>query len=151
MPQKTYAVVASLILFFLAVPGPARGQENAEQKEPSGTIEINETQIGFIVGGSVGQGILHFQGKDYAFKTGGLGLGGAGITKINAVGEVYDLDDVSRFPGTYNKLKVGGAIGVGKGGLNMVNEHGVILNLTAKMKGVAFTMGVEGVKITLVE
>jgi hypothetical protein len=49
----------------------------AEEQKPSGTVVIDDTQIMWIVGGDIGGGTLHFQGKSYKFKTDGLKLGGS--------------------------------------------------------------------------
>ncbi len=74
----------------------------ADAKKPSGTVDIDETQFAFIVGGSVGGGKLTFQGKEYPFKIGDLTAGvNLGISKMSAAGEVYDLKEISKFPGTY--------------------------------------------------
>ncbi|MCI0454290.1 MAG: DUF1134 domain-containing protein [Candidatus Dadabacteria bacterium] len=120
-----------------------------ETKPPSGTVEINETQFGFIIGGSVGGGTLYFKGKQYPFKTGGLAVGGIGIAKVAAVGEVYNLTRVSQFPGTYVKGKIGFALGGGVGGLILKNEHGVVLRLESTLKGVALTLGAEGMTVKM--
>jgi len=44
----------------------------AEEKVPSGTVEIDEEQFSLIIGGDVGKGTLHFKGKNYTFKKGGF-------------------------------------------------------------------------------
>jgi len=120
-----------------------------ETKAPSGTVEINETQFALILGGSVGGGVLHFKGKNYPFKTGGLKVGGIGVAKVAAVGEVYDLKRVSDFPGTYVKGNIGFALGGGVGGLIMKNEHGVVMRLESTLQGVALTLGVEGLTVKM--
>lgn len=119
-------------------------------KVVSGKVEIDETQFGLIVGGSTGGGTLTFNGKKHDFKIGGLSLGAnIGVAKINAVGEVYDLTDVSKFPGTYTKLDANVALGGGLGGVQMKNEHGVIMRLDSTTQGVQFNLGVSGVKVTM--
>lgn len=119
-------------------------------KVVSGKVEIDETQFGLIVGGSTGGGTLAFNGKKHDFKIGGLSLGAnIGVAKINAVGEVYDLTDVSKFPGTYTKLDANVALGGGLGGVQMKNEHGVIMRLDSTTQGVQFNLGVSGVKVTM--
>ena len=121
----------------------------AEVKIPSGTIDIDETQFGFIIGGDIGRGTLHYQGVDYYFKTGGIKVGGIGISKIAAVGEVYDLFDISQFPGTYVAGDYGVTLGGGVGGMVLKNQNGVYLRLRSTMEGVALTVGVEGLNIQL--
>jgi hypothetical protein len=120
-----------------------------ETKPPSGTVEINETQFALILGGSVGGGVLHFKGKSYPFKTSGLKVGGIGVAKVAAVGEVYDLKRVSDFPGTYVKGSVGFALGGGVGGLILKNEHGVVMRLESTLQGIALTLGVEGMTVKM--
>ena len=73
----------------------------AEDKTPSGTIVIDETQIMWIVGGDIGGGTLNFQGESYKFKTDGLKLGGFGIHKVKLTGDVYNLENAEDFAGVY--------------------------------------------------
>ncbi len=121
----------------------------AAEKIPSGTIEIDETQFGFIIGGDIGKGQLHYQGVDYIFKTGGIKVGGVGVAKISAAGEVYDLFDISQFPGTYVAGDYGIALGGGVGGLILKNQNGVILHLKSTMEGIALSVGAEGLTVKL--
>ncbi|MER2526815.1 MAG: DUF1134 domain-containing protein [Candidatus Competibacter denitrificans] len=119
-------------------------------KAPSGKVEIDETQFGLIVGGSTGGGTLTYHGKKHDFKVGGLSVGAAiGAAKISAVGEVYDLTDLSKFPGTYTKLDANVALGGGVGGVQMKNENGVIMRLDSTTQGLQFNLGVSGVKVTM--
>jgi len=122
---------------------------SAEGKIPSGTIEIDETQLGFIIGGDIGKGVLHYKGVDFYFKTGGIKVGGMGIAKISAVGEVYDLFDIDQFPGIYVTGDYGIALGGGVGGLVLKNENGVFLRLRSTLEGVALAVGLEGITIKL--
>ena len=102
-----------LISFFIAsflTPNVS----NAKQ-EPVGSIKIDDTQLGFIVGGSWGGGVLTYKGVDYAFKIKGLKVGTIGISKVSAVGNVYNMDDLSKFSGTYVAGQAGIAIAGGVG------------------------------------
>lgn len=122
----------------------------AESKKQVGEVSINETQFGFIIGGSVGSGQLNFQGKKYTFKIGGLSLGAnIGISKVSAVGGVYDLTDISKFPGTYVKLDGTVALGGGVGNMTLKNEHGVIMTLKGTTEGLQLNAGASGVQVTL--
>ena len=122
----------------------------ADARKPSGTVTIDETQFGFIIGGSTGGGTLEFKGKSYDFKIGGLSVGATvGIAKVAAVGEVYDLKDVSKFPGTYTALNAAIALGGGVGGVQMKNEHGVIMRLESRTQGLRFNLSTSGVTVTM--
>jgi hypothetical protein len=122
----------------------------AEDKTPSATIVIDETQIMWIVGGDIGGGTLHFQGKSYKFKTDGLKLGGFGVNKVKLTGDVYDLKNVADFAGVYGVAEAGVTLGnASKGDFVMKNDKGVILHLKSAAQGIALDLGVEGLKITL--
>ena len=123
----------------------------ADAKKPSGTVTIDETQFAFILGGSVGGGTLTFQGKEYPFKVGGLTAGAnVGVSKMSAAGEVYDLADISKFPGTYTKLEASITLGGGVGGLRLKNENGVIMRLESRTQGLQLNVGsASGIKVTM--
>lgn len=125
----------------------------AEDEAPSGTIEIDETQAMIIVGGSAGEGTLHFQGKSYAFTTGGVRVGGIGAHRIHMTGEVYHLNDIADFPGVYFQAEAGVTAGEkGAGAAWVKNSKGVSLHLkTSKEEGIALAVGAEGLKITMKE
>jgi hypothetical protein len=119
------------------------------QNVPSGTITINEKEFGFIIGGSEGRGTLNYQGSEYFFKTSGIKVGGMGVAKISAAGEVYNLFNLSQFPGTYVAGNYGIALGGGAGGVVLKNENGVLLKLHSTMEGIDLNVGVSGITIKL--
>lgn len=117
-------------------------------KKPSGTVSINETQFALILGGSTGGGVLTYQGKKYPFKIGGMSLGAnVGVSKLSATGEVYDLKDPSKFPGTFTKLESSITLGGGVGGTVLRNENGVIMRLTSTSEGLQFNLSASGVTV----
>ena len=115
----------------------------------AGTISIDETQFGFLVGGSAGGGKLNFNGKTYDFKIGGLSVGDIGVSKVKATGDVYNLTKISDFAGTYSKIDASATAVVGAGALRLKNEHGVVLKLLTNTKGLQASAGAGGVKITM--
>lgn len=123
----------------------------ADARKLSGTVVIDETQFAFIVGGSVGGGTLTFQGKDYPFKIGGLTAGAnVGISKMSAAGEVYELKEIAKFPGTYTQLDASITLGGGVGGLQLKNENGVIMRLESRTQGLQLNVGsASGIKVTM--
>jgi len=126
------------------------GLAMAEDKTPSGTIVIDETQIMWIVGGDIGGGTLHFQEKSYKFKTDGLKLGGFGVNHVKLTGDVYDLKNVADFAGVYGVAEAGVTLGnTSKGDFVMKNDKGVILHLKSAAQGIALDLGVEGLKVTM--
>ena len=148
--MKNHRSVIGLLAtsLMLAVSGIAAG---ADEKKPDGTVSIDETQFAVIVGGSVGGGKLTYQGKVHEFKIGGLTAGAnVGVSKMSAAGDVYDLKDVAKFPGTYTKLDVSATVGGGVGALHLKNENGVVMKLTSRTQGMQLNVGsASGVKVTM--
>lgn len=123
----------------------------ADAKKPSGTVAIEETQFAIILGGSRGGGTLTFQGKEHPFRIGGLTAGvNVGISRMSAAGEVYDLTNISQFPGTYTRLDASIALGGGVGGLRLRNENGVIMRLESRTQGLQLNVGsASGITVTM--
>lgn len=158
MRNKT--ILAALVgsVLGLATPLSVFAEAQAPQSQSAkkelveaGKIEIQAEQIRLIIGGAKGTGVLHFNGKDYKFKLSGNSLGGVGVTKIEAVGTVYNMKDISQFPGTYSGMGVGGAVVKGSGASSWENSAGVVVKIKAKNEGVALNMGANMVEIELVK
>ena len=81
--QKIIGVAVGILLTCTATAGATDPSLHL-----SGTVDIDQTRVSFLVSGSGGGGVLHFQGKDYPFSIGGLGIGGIGVTKLLATGSV---------------------------------------------------------------
>jgi hypothetical protein len=119
-------------------------------KEPVAQVSVDETQFGFIVGGSTGGGVLTYKGQEYPFKMGGISLGAnIGVSKFSATGQVYDMTDVSQFAGTYARLTGSVALGGGMGDMTLRNENGVIMSLKGTTQGLQLNAGASGVTVTL--
>ncbi len=128
--------------------GSAFAQSSKPQK--SGTITINQGQIAFIFSANVGGGKLHYKGKTYPFSISGLGVGGIGISSINATGVVYDLKKLSDFGGAYGQSRIWIVFGtVSAGTLWLENGNGVYLRLKAKRKGIMLAIGADAIIIQL--
>ena len=106
-------------------------------RNPSATVRINETQYALILSGSSGTGTLTYKGLEYPFRLRGMSVGpNVGVSKISATGEVYDLVDISKFPGKYSKMEGSVTLALGGGGSVLKNENGVIINLTNISEGI---------------
>ncbi len=137
--------LAMVVLLLLAVtPGTAR-----EQYYPVGTVSIDMTSVAVGIGFSSGSGVLRYNGERYLFKIDGLTVGGVGFASISAVGNVYNLSNVSQFAGNYAALGAGIALAGGSAGLTMQNQAGVIINLNAVQQGVELNIGPQGFTITM--
>lgn len=147
--MMNYRTMTSSVL--LAMSLLVGGLALAAEQQPVGKVTIEEEQFGLVLGGSVGGGTLTFQSKEYPFKLKGLSVGlNVGVSKMSAVGEVYDMMEVSKFPGTYTKFEASIALGGGAGGLRLQNENGVIMNLHSRTQGLDLNLGnVTGITVTM--
>ena len=128
------------------------GPQSVEGKSPDGTVEMTQLQAAYIGSGSGGHGTLFYKGQAYNFNVGGVGIGGIGVSTIDAKGEVYGLQNVLQFPGTYAQGRYGFAIGtMSAGDLWMKNENGVVMHLKAKREGLMLSLGGDAVAITMTQ
>ncbi len=143
----------SLVVFILCIVAnpdlsSAQTASDTPQLKQSGTIEIEQVQIAFLYSGNLGGGRLHYQGKTYEFTIGGLGVGGIGVSKIEATGEVYNLNNLGDFPGAYGQARYGFAVDTESAGeLWLQNAEGVRIRLDAKRKGLALSLGADAIYI----
>jgi hypothetical protein len=126
----------------------AGGRAVAQEKVKSGTVEIEQVQVAFIGSGNVGGGTLNYQGRSYRFTVGGLGVGGFGISKMQAYGDVYNLKALNQFPGAYGQARYGMAAGdTGSGQMWLQNPDGVLISLRTRRQGLALSLGADAVII----
>ena len=146
--SRTFSLLGLvLVAVGLALAPVARAQED---RTPSGTVVIDQTQFAMIVSGAFGGGTLHYQGQSYGFTIGGIGVGGFGIATLHATGEVYDLHDVADFGGVYGQAGASYALGQESAGtLWLENTKGVHLHLKAEREGIILSIGGDGVIIKM--
>lgn len=136
-----FAAVASLVL--------AAPSARAEEEKPDATVHLESKSVAVGVGFSWGKGTLKYEGKEYPLEVDGLTVGEVGATTINAVGEVYNLDKLEDFNGTYTAIEGAAAAGGGAGALVMKNQNGVKIEMKSTSQGVNLTAGVSGVKLAI--
>ena len=115
----------------------------------AGTIEINSTQMAFIISGQAGGGVLEYAGEEHEFSIGGLGIGGIGVQKINAIGVVYNLEKLEDFNGAYVQGRMGVTVGKGKGQIELSNSKCVVIELKSSTEGLALSVGLDGMSLKL--
>lgn len=120
----------------------------AQERTKSGTVEIEQVQVAFIGSGNLGGGTLQFQGKSYRFTVGGLGIGGFGVSKMQATGDVYNMKELRQFVGAYGQARYGVAVAdKSSGELWLQNPNGVLISLRARRTGLALSLGADAVII----
>jgi hypothetical protein len=119
-------------------------------KPPSGYVTMEQVQVAYIGSAGGGTGTLTFRGKDYPFTVAGLGVGGIGISTIDAQGEVYNLNRVADFAGAYGQGRYGAVAGSASvGDLWLRNPNDVVMHLRAKRTGLMLSLGGDAVVITM--
>ena len=126
------------------LPNPVAGLR------PDGTVEMHEVQAAYMGSGSAGGGTLFHRGRAHPFTIVGAGVGGIGLSTIDARGEVYRLPEVRLLPGTYAQGRYGIAVGTTSAGdLWLQNEAGVIMRLKARREGLMLSLGADAVVISM--
>jgi len=150
MAATTRLGAVVLVAALAAGAGPATSQGSGGQPPLSktGMVEIEQVQVALFYSGNLGGGRLHYNGKTYPFTVGGLGIGGIGLSKMEATGEVYNLKSVGDFAGAYGQARYGLAVGDrSTGSLWLQNTNGVVIELKAKRQGLALSLGADAVYI----
>ncbi|MBX6372719.1 MAG: hypothetical protein IRZ13_00610 [Acetobacteraceae bacterium] len=126
------------------------GPEAIAGRSPDATVRMDEVQAAYIGSGSVGNGTLYYRGRNYPFTITGAGIGGIGVSTIDAQGEVYNLRNLSQFPGAYGEARYGFALGTASAGdLWLQNEAGVIMRLKARREGLMISLGGDAMVIAM--
>lgn len=129
----------------------ATGAASAQDRRPDARLAFSSTAFGLVFGYQWGQGALEFQGRKYPFTISGIKAATLGVASVDALGQVYRLQELADFPGRY--LVVEGGLTVVQGGGNALlrNEKGVMLYLQNVQYGLDLTLGGGGVDIALTE
>ena len=145
----TRLVAATLVLLCGMYATPVNAQD-APPSYPSASVTIRQVQIAFIGSGTAGGGTLYYRGRAYPFRLGGLGIGGFGVSRLEATGTVYNMRSLEDINGVYAQVRSGWAIGEqGRGRMWLQNPDGVYLKLVARRQGLALSLGADGMVIRL--
>ncbi len=123
-------------------------QESISGRTPSGTVSLDET---FVAAFAEGSGTLTFKGQSYPFKLIGSVMGpGAGLDKLQASGEVYNLTQVTDFPGRYTQgTGPAGYDNKATGQLWLGNSAGVVMHLQSQSQGAILSIGRDEILIRM--
>jgi hypothetical protein len=115
-----------------------------------GTIFIRIYKAGFVIGGSAGDGVLTFQGRNYPLAIGGLSYGftfGASETRLH--GTVSNIHRPSDVNGVYGQAGGGAAIIKGAQAVALANQNGAVLTLAGEQTGLIVSADLSGLVLTL--
>jgi hypothetical protein len=148
--RRAFFPICAATLFNLVACTTQSGSMSLHGKPLSGYVRMTQVQAAYLGSGNAGSGVLRYQGSTYPFNVGGLGVGGIGVSKIEAKGEVYGLKRLRDFPGAYVQGRAGFALGsTSAGDLWLQNGNGVIMHLVAKRQGLMLSLGGDAVVIQM--
>jgi len=123
-----------------------------EERVASGLVTLKMKSVALGVGGSWGDGVLTYQGRNYPFSISGLSLVDVGISNYTGAGKVYDLSSPGNLAGNYAAGQATFAVAGGDSAMSMKNDKGVtivILKNEGKESGTQLSMGPAGMKIMM--
>lgn len=126
--------------------------EKPEERIPSGLVSLNFKSVAVGIGGSSGDGVLTYQGKDYPFSISGLSLGDVGVSNFQGAGRVYDLKALADFSGNYAAAQAAFSVRGGQSEVSMRNGKGVTIVVLAnegKESSTRLSLGPSGVTVKL--
>jgi hypothetical protein len=142
-------LVAALTMLGAICTLPASAQDSQPFSQVA-SVTIRQVQVAFIGSGALGGGTLYYRGRAFPFKLGGLGIGGFGVSRLEARGAVYNMRNLQDINGVYAQIRSGWAIGdQGRGRMWLRNANGVYLKLQARRQGLALSLGADGMVIQL--
>jgi hypothetical protein len=134
----------------LALAACAVDPVQSDLAESPGTVELNQAATGDADMGGGGTGTVFFHGKLYQFTISGDGVDGSAIAIIQTSGEVFRLQQIGRFAGTYRRAPVAAIIqGQPSGGLWLQNEQATVVHLKTPPGGRMPDIGTDAVRIVL--
>src|SRR5262245_52772155 len=134
----------------LLIPGCA-SMTQAPSTPPSATVRIREWSAAYYGSVATGKGTLYYQGGSHHFTISGAGVGGAGGQKISATGQVFNLNRLSDFSGTYHGISRGLTLIEGKMHAKLTNQNGVVMYLAGQTEGLASSLGAQAFEVNLTD
>lgn len=138
----TFAAAVAIAGLFWVVPSSRSWAE-------TGTVSLNVTKAGFIVGVGGGSGTLNFRGRTYRLALGGVSAGTIGVAGAQLAGTASNLQSAADIAGTYTALSAGVAVAGGARSAVLQNARGVILRLQGRQVGFEASLSLSGLTIAL--
>jgi hypothetical protein len=114
------------------------------------TVRIQLTRAGVVVGFSRGSGTLYYRGHRYPLSIGGVSLGATlGVSRVELIGNAYNLHRPSDIQGTYTAAQAGLSIAGGRNAARLTNSRGVVLELRGRTVGFIFSLDLSGMRVSL--
>jgi hypothetical protein len=148
--RSIISFVACLSFLAIASVGNAdSGKPVPDDAKPDATLTLSGGSVAAGIGYTWGHGELKTADQSQSFSIKGVSVVDVGATGFDASGNVYNLKTLGDFAGNYVAAGAGVALGDGVTAVYLRNEHGVVIKLIAKTKGLKFNLSADGVRIAL--
>jgi hypothetical protein len=148
--MKHFQSMAIALLLVLAAGCSSTATDGgATDPKAPGHITIREGQVLRMGDGGAGEGTLIFRGWQHTFEAKNMILGGVGPGTVEIDGEVWNLEKVEDFAGTYHPAEADVRGGMGLSGIWMENEKGVRVHVLTKGQDLSIRLDTAGSVVTL--
>lgn len=148
MKTIKYAIAALLVILLGACSANTTTQTSADPGA-DGTLVIRTTGVLRIASGGAGEGTLTLRGWEYPFEVSNMTLTGLGPGDIQLEGDVFNIDDVSDFEGTFKVVAAEVQAGRGAEGFWFENEKGVRVHIRTEGQDVSIRLDAGGAVVRL--
>lgn len=145
MKLKWILGFVTAVIFSLGLTGA-----QAEESFPDATLKLRVNSFALAFGFSWGSGTLTYQGKDYPVDIQGFSFLDIGASRIDAVGRVYNLNNIDDFNGNYAGVDGGLTIAGGANAAALRNENGVNVVFVSTSRGLEFNLGFSSVIMKII-
>ena len=149
--MKTNLINSAFAGITLLLVAGCASMTQAPNTPPSATVRIHEWSAAYYAQAEAGKGTLYYNGRTHHFTISGGGVGGSGAQKVNATGKVYNLNNLSSFPGTYHGISRGLTLIEGKMHAKLTNGNGVVMYLAGQTEGLASSLGAQAFEVQLTD
>ena len=118
-------------------------------QDRSADITFSGGSLAAGVGCVWGDGTLHFRGRNCRFSIGGLNVVDIGVARIDGMGDVYNLQRIEDFPGTYVAAAAGASVAGGGDLAVLRNQNGVQIYVHSTTQGLKVDLSANGVAVAL--
>jgi outer membrane protein OmpA-like peptidoglycan-associated protein len=132
--------LVTAVIFGLGLNGAQAGEGH-----PDAIIKLRGDSFALGFGFSWGSGTLTYRGKDYPVEMQGFSLVDIGVSRIDAVGRVYNLKNLSDFNGNYTGVDAGLTLAGGGIAAALRNQNGVNVVFVSTTRGLEFAFGFSSV------
>jgi hypothetical protein len=150
MRSVVISLAACTVLCAAAYAGDAASAAPvADSAAPDATVTLKGGSVAVGIGFTWGHGDLTYRESSHKFSIDGVSVVDVGATDYSAVGNVYNLKDLSDFAGNYVAAGAGVTVAGGGTAVYLKNEHGVVIKLISTDVGLKFNLSANGVHVAL--